>query len=108
MEDPVEYDFANEYLLGWQHWKRLQANKLFTSMVEEWREELELKMRSSSLKSILDLAVERENFQAHKYIVEKAWDKRASGRPPKKAQEREDRLLDAINNDYEEDIQRLQ
>jgi hypothetical protein len=26
MEDVVEYDFANTYLLGWSHWKRMNEN----------------------------------------------------------------------------------
>src|SRR5574337_902614 len=28
MEDLTEYEFANTYLLGWKHWKRLCENKL--------------------------------------------------------------------------------
>src|SRR5574337_457896 len=40
--DPTEYLFADKYLLGYQHWKRICRNKMLLPYVEEWREELEI------------------------------------------------------------------
>jgi hypothetical protein len=105
-EDPVEYAFANQYLLNWDQWQRICNNKLYSKMINGWREELELKIRSQSLKGICDLAAEAGNFQAYKFLMNKEWDKRAAGRPSTKAKAREDELLDQIANDYSEDIKR--
>lgn len=107
-EDPTEYEFANEYFLGWKHWNRIKANKLFTDLVGEWQEELDYKMRAASLKAIVDIAVEQEHFGAHKYILEKQWRKGQAGRPAKKEKEREQQLLSDIENDYADDINRVE
>lgn len=105
-EDPIEYAFANRYLLNWDQWQRICNNKLYSKMIEGWREELDLKIRSQSLKGICDLAAESGNFQAYKFLMDKGWDKRAVGRPNTKAKAREEELLDQIANDYSDDIKR--
>lgn len=107
MEDVIEYDFANTYLLGWNHWQRICANKAFHSVIEEWRSELELKIRSQAFKDILDSCAEEKSFQAAKYILEKGWDKRSRGRPTTKAKETEAALVKRIENDYGDDVKRL-
>lgn len=107
-EDPIEYEFAKKYLLNWDQWQRICANKLFSKEVEKWREELELKIRSSALRGMSDAAYNKDNVQAFKYLLEKGWDKKVVGRPSKKAQEREQALQEAISKDYDEDFARLQ
>ena len=105
-EDPIEYDFATTYLLGWHQWQRLCGNKSILNHIEQWREELELKMRSEGFKNILDTAA-TGNFQASKWLTEKGWDKRGAGRPNTKAKEKEDAFQISMANDYKEDIKRL-
>lgn len=108
MEDVVEYDFANTYLLGWNHWKRLYENKLLTKHIDSWRDELEHKIRATAVKSIIDMtANEGGNFQAAKWLVDKGWVKNPSGRPNEKAKEKERKFVDSIRNDYGDDIDRL-
>lgn len=107
-EDPTEYEFATEYLLGWQHWKRLCENKVIAKHVEEWREELELKLRSQGVREMLNLcASEQGNFSAAKYLANKEWEKRAPGRPSKAEKERALRQDERLNDEYGADIKRL-
>lgn len=107
-EDPTEYDFAATYLLGWNHWKRLNANKMLTKHFDEWREELELKIRSQAVREIVDLtAGEGGSFQAAKWLADRGWDKRAPGRPSKAEQERDDRIEEHIANEFQDDVVRL-
>lgn len=108
MEDPIEYDFANKYLLNWQQWQRICNNKLFKKEIDSWREELELKIRAGALKGLADAAYSKDNVQAFKYLLEKGWEKRGAGRPTKKQQEHDESLKNAIANDYAEDIARTQ
>lgn len=105
-EDPVEYDFATTYLLGWHHWERLCGNNMLRKHIDKWREELELKMRSEAFKNILDTASDG-NFQASKWLADKGWDKKSAGRPSTKAKEKEDALMHSIQTDYGDDIKRL-
>jgi len=97
-EDPIEYDFASTYLTGWEHWKKLQGNKVLLKHIENWRQELELKLRSAAFKEILDLTAQG-NYQASKWLADKGWDKKGAGRPNTKQKEIEDQLEQQVAND---------
>ena len=105
-EDPLEFSFANEYLLDLEHWERICRNKQIAPYIERWRYELELKLRSDAIKSILDMSAEDKGFQAAKYIADKGWDRKA-GRPSKKEQEIKDMVRDKGWDEYEKDSNRM-
>ncbi len=107
MEDVIEYDFANKYLLGWSHWKRLYENNLLTEHIDSWREELQLKLRSMAFKSILDATASEQSFQASKWLMEKGWMPKSAGRPPTKEKEKEAEFQRQLAHDYKPDIERL-
>lgn len=107
MEDPGEYEFACKYLLGWNHWLRLCANKEVNKHIEEWRVELELKLRSKAIKSIINKSQTELGINAAKWLAEKGWDKRKAGRPSKEEIERETKIQADLNKQFEEDLQRL-
>ena len=107
MEDPTEYTFANEYLLGWSHWKRLTNNKTLIKEIEEWRFELELKIRSQAVRGIMDMSIEEKGFQAAKWLANKGWDTRGAGRPSKEDLEHETAVQERISDEYMADVVRL-
>jgi hypothetical protein len=108
-EDVTEYEFATKHLLGWQHWKRLCENKQIRSHIDEWREELELKIRSQAIRDMQNLcASESGNFSAAKFLADRGWEKRAPGRPSKIDKEKEERLSDRLSEEFSADIIRLQ
>lgn len=107
MEDVVEYDFAYTYLLDWNHWQRISKNKLFNKHINEWREELELKIRSQAVKDIIDMTAEEKSFQAAKWLADKGWSKRAAGRPKQEDIDRETKVQAAMEHQYGADIKRL-
>lgn len=104
-EDPMEYNFACEWLYDWEHWQRILANKVLRRHIDKWREELEIKIRSNGFQQMLDKA-EEGDIQAVKYISNKGWDQRA-GRPSKSDQQREQRILDRIEEEYTGDVVRM-
>ena len=106
-EDPTEYDFACTYLLGWEHWQRICRNKMFKKMVENWREELELKLRSQAVRDIIELSTGDKGFQAAKWLADKGWDKRGAGRPSKEDIERETAVQSKLDQEYSADVVRL-
>lgn len=107
MEDVVEYEFATTYLLGWAHWQRMCANKQLLKHINEWREELELKLRSKAVKAMRDKVNTEQGINAAKWLAEKGWDKKAVGRPNKQQEEREKRIQDKLDADWAEDLHRI-
>lgn len=105
-EDPMEYDFANQYLLGWKHWQRMNANKMLRAHFDEWREELEFRLRCKGIKAMLESAI-GGNYQAAKFFADKGWDKRIAGRPSKEEVNREVAFQAQVAKDYGADIVRL-
>lgn len=106
LEDTTEYDFATTYLLGWKHWQRIVENKALAPHVAEWREELELKLRSRAVKQMVALA-EEGSYQASKWLADRGWDTRAAGRPSKSEKEKNARINDRLNDEYGADVHRL-
>lgn len=107
-EDPTEYTFATKYLLGWNHWKRMCENNQIRKHVDEWREELELKLRSQAIRDMQNLcASESGNFSAAKFLADRGWDKRAAGRPSKAEKERNLRIEQRLDDEFNNDVARL-
>jgi hypothetical protein len=105
-EDPTEYIFANKYLLGWKHWIRICDNKLMTKHVEEWRFELEMKLRSRAVQELMAQA-RKGNSGASKWLADRGWAQRGAGRPSKIDIEREKKLHTDVLDEYTADVIRL-
>lgn len=107
MEDIGEYEFATTYFLGWDHWQRICNNKVLNMHVEQWRHELELKLRSRAIKQIMRKAHTEQGIAAAKWIADKGWDKPSAGRPSKEAIERETKIQSDLQNQYKDDVSRI-
>lgn len=105
--DPTEYAFANQCFSGWTQWQRIAANKQLSKSIEQWRTELEIKIRSEGVRSAKAQA-RKGSWQATKWLSEKGWDARGAGRPTKEDVEHERKVQAAISNEFEEDANRLQ
>jgi len=105
-EDPTEYDFAVTYLLGWNHWQRICDNAILGKHVNQWREELELKIRSQGIRDIMDMSADG-SYQASKFLADRGWDKRAVGRPSKAEKEREANMQKSLDDDFSADVSRM-
>lgn len=108
MEDLVEYEFAKTYLLGWAHWQRMNENKLLSKHFSEWREELEISIRSQAVRDIINMSADDKGFQAAKWLADRGWDKRPAGRPSKNEQLKEDRMKKRIEDEFSADIKRME
>lgn len=104
--DPTEYEFANKYLAGWNHWKRICENKVLRRYIDEWREELELKIRAAGVRQIVSQA-EGGTFQAAKWLADRGWDTRGAGRPSKAEVERETKIKAKLDEEFKGDVYRL-
>lgn len=107
--DPTEYTFATEVLGSWKHWQKLCNNKFLGALINEWREELEIKLRSESIRSIIQTAKEggHKGVTAAKYVSEHGWNKRKAGRPTTAEVKRETKVLSKLETEINKDLERL-
>jgi len=105
-QDPTEYEFAKKHLLGWKHWKRLCENKLIRSYIDEWRDELEVCLRSKGVKDAIK-AAELGGFQAAKWLADRGWDVKPAGRPSKAEIEKEKTIQLRVRDEFSADVVRL-
>ena len=108
-EDPTEYLFANEYLLGWQPLKKMRGNKLLAAMFDEWKEEAEIRIRAIGLMSIIELANAETSpsFQAAKYVADGGWKQRGVGRPTSEQKLKDNAIKQKIADEFESDMHRM-
>lgn len=106
LNDPTEYSFATTYLIDWNHWVRLCDNKFIRKHIDEWRLELEIKIRAEATKHIM-VNARKGSFQASKWLADKGWDVRTAGRPSKEQVEREAKVQASIKNDFDDDFERM-
>lgn len=104
--DPTEYKFATEHLLGWKHWQRMCENKAIRKYVDEWREELEVKLRCQAISDAINLA-KAGQFQAAKWVADRGWATRGAGRPSKSEIDHEKKVQARIDDEYGADVIRM-
>lgn len=102
--DPTEYEFSRRYLWGWDHWQRIAANNLMTEQIELWREELEVRLRSMAVRSIVIGAL--GSYNSAKWIADGSW-KQKRGRPSKAELAKEKRIREKAANAATEDSDRI-
>jgi uncharacterized protein Usg len=75
-EDPTEYEFSQKYLWSWKHWKVLCSSPTIKPYIEEWREELEVKLQAQALAHLISSAnseTDRNAYNANKFLMDKGW-----------------------------------
>lgn len=83
-EDPTEHKAAMALLGSWEHWEAMTKCVPFKKVLEGWRTEMSVRIRSRAIMYIHDLALQPNGFQAARWLAEKGWvEKAAKGRPKK-------------------------
>lgn len=111
MEDVTEYDFAMATLDSFKHWERLLESPMIRRHIDQWRKELNLKLKARAMKSIIKAATEDEklSFQAMKYLADNEYlDKKAKrGRPSKEEVSAELKKEVEISKTFRDDAERI-
>lgn len=105
-EDPTEYQFAQAHLMGWKHWQRMCENKILRKHIDEWRDELEVKLRSQAVLDVISQA-RAGTFQAAKWVADRGWAQRGAGRPSNADVEHEKKMQARIADEYGGDVVRM-
>ena len=104
--DPTEYTFSTKYLAGWEHWQKICNNKVLAQHIEKWRTELEMKLRSEAVRTIYGQS-RKGSVTAAKWLAERGWDDRPAGRPSKAEIEKQTKIIQDVQNEFEQDYTRL-
>jgi hypothetical protein len=110
-EDLTEYSFATKYLDGWMHWKKICEQDWFKDHLLEWREELEVRVKSKTLARVMTKAKSsgKDSLTADRILLDFNKDKKKSsvGRPTKEKIRQEADLLFAARAEHDEDFERI-
>lgn len=106
--DPKEYSFARKYLYDWNHWQRLCKNSIIKKHIEEWRNELELSLVSEGVAALIDMALNKDSYQAAKFLAERGWDKGDRGRPSKDEIDGELKRMAEAEKEFSDDFKLLE
>lgn len=106
--DPTEYTFATTHMGSWSHWEYLLGNKWFSEYISAWRKELEIKIRSTALASIIAAGKHPDTkvaFAANRYVLSGDWTptKSKRGAPTKAEIANAAKDIAVMNSQIEED-----
>lgn len=110
--DPTEYQFATQYLDGWEHWKILSECTWFKPYVQKWREELNIKIRSEVWAKVIKKAsgTDKDALSAAKMVEDVFGDRKtgnARGRPSKAEIKANAEKMAAEASRLEDDLARI-
>ena len=94
--DPTEWEFVQSVFGNWRHWERILNNQKLREYVDQWRSEMEIKLRSMAIKSIINHSFEKDS--AAKWLAEAGWKPKKVGRPSKKELAREAHIKGQVDD----------
>jgi hypothetical protein len=103
-----EYDFAKDIFGTWDHWVKLCNISQLRTDIQDWRDELDIRIKSQSLKAMMMASRDNDakGVNAAKYLAEKGYEKKR-GRPSKEEVSRETKIQSAANKELEADMERV-
>jgi hypothetical protein len=104
--DPTGYRFAMDHLGGWKHYQLLSGLKWFKSHLEDWKDELEVKLRSEGIAKQRQLSA-KGNQPAAKWLSDRGWSKRQAGAPSKAEVQRETKVQAKLAAELDADFERV-
>lgn len=104
-DDPTEWEFVEAVFGNWRHWERICNNKLISPYIDQWRKELEIKLRSQAIREMVKQSSKKDS--AAKWLAEGQWKGKARGRPTNVEVERERKIAAGIQTDLESHWDRL-
>jgi hypothetical protein len=69
--DITEFEFANKFFESYQHWKKICETTWMQPVLAEWREELELSIRSMALNFLIEKS--SSTVDVAKYLLNNNW-----------------------------------
>lgn len=105
--DPTEYVFALAVLGSWKHWEKLCKARWFQPFLNEWRTELEMKVRAEAVAKMIEQAKNGDR-KAMEWVASGGWRTRqGAGRPSKAEKDAAIRAEAGLDAGIRADAERL-
>ena len=103
-----EYEFALDVFGSWEHWVMLSTEAQVAPHIQQWQEELEVRLKAEAIRNLLKTSRGDSNSagQANKYIADRGWEVKA-GRPSKEEKQRQLKVDNKVRETLNEDMERL-
>ena len=72
--DPTEYKVAMALFADWAHWKEFRNHQVYKNIVDEWKAELEIMLKSEMIEEAMNLAKSPGGFAAAKWLHDKGFE----------------------------------
>ena len=110
--DTTEYEFAMKVFGSFRHWLQLTKLAWVKDHVAEWRHELAVKVKSQSVRGVIELVDEEETkettrLQALKWLANGEFAEKLP-ESKKKQQAKQDKINRDVSSDVSDDFARLQ
>lgn len=104
-EDITEYQFALDVFGSWKHWNRIKSNALLAPYIQEWADELEVKIRSNAIRAMVKTAASEgsKGISAAKWLADRKWQSKDS----KKEATHNKKIEKKIKLEIKDDAERL-
>jgi hypothetical protein len=102
-----EHSFITEVIGSYPLWVRLSGSSFIAKHIQEWREELEVKIKSRAIQALITQSRTDKGTAAAKYLADMGWKGSSRGRPSKK--EKQVYLEDSKrhNQEVKDDLKRI-
>jgi hypothetical protein len=101
----MEYEFAMDTFGDWLQWKEIAEKSAIRDIIQEWRDELDIRIKASAVKNLLQLS--KDNLAASRAILAGEHKERQRGRPSKAEVEREKKIAAGVRDNLDADMERL-
>jgi hypothetical protein len=81
--DPTDYKAAMALIGSWEHWEALVANPRFREHLEQWRKEVDVKLRSEAIAALRAQSKSATGVAAARWLAEQGGVPKNKGRQPK-------------------------
>lgn len=106
-EDPTEYAFAQKAFGSWRHWDRIRNLQWFRPHWEDWKTELDVRLRSQGVEALISEA-RAGSVPAARYLASGEYKKaKKRGRPTSEEVTGERKRMAAEQADLDEDAERI-
>lgn len=105
-EDPTEYAFAQRAFGSWRHWDRIRHLQWFRPHWEDWKAELDIRLRSAGVEALISEA-RAGSVPAARFLAQGEYRPKKRGRPSSEEVLGERKRMAAEQADLDEDAERI-
>ena len=104
----MEYEFAMDVFGDWLQWKEIADKSAIKDVVQEWRDEVDMRIKAAAMKTLLQQSRDVEKgLAASRAILAGEHKGNKRGRPSKVEVEREKKIAAGMRENLDADMERL-